>query len=115
MKDGTGRGYTHADHPALASQLYAAYARSTQARLLASVVGEDGLSDTDRRYLAFGSSFERTLISQPTARTLEESMAAGWQLLRNLPLAELSRLSDTQIAEHLAPTKTETAGADPAA
>jgi V/A-type H+-transporting ATPase subunit B len=101
MKDGTGKGYTHADHPALASQLYAAYARATQARLLASVVGEDGLSDTDRRYLAFGTAFERTLISHPRARTLEESMAVGWELLRNLPIAELSRLSDEQIAEHL--------------
>jgi V/A-type H+-transporting ATPase subunit B len=115
MKDGTGKGYTHADHPALASQLYAAYARSTQARLLASVVGEDGLSDTDRRYLAFGSSFERNLISQPTARTLEESMAVGWELLRHLPLAELSRLSDAQIAEHLAPAKAESAGASQSA
>jgi V/A-type H+-transporting ATPase subunit B len=101
MKDGTGKGYTHADHPALASQLYAAYARATQARLLASVVGEDGLSDTDRRYLTFGSAFERTLVSQPRARTLEDSMAAGWTLLRALPVAELSRLSDAQIAEHL--------------
>lgn len=115
MKDGTGKGYTHADHPALASQLYAAYARSTQARLLASVVGEDGLSDTDRRYLAFGTSFERTLISQPGARTLEESMAVGWELLRHLPIAELSRLSDTQIAEHLAPAGAVTAGAGKAA
>jgi len=101
MKDGTGKGYTHADHPALASQLYAAYARATQARLLASVVGEDGLSDTDRRYLMFGTAFERTLISQARARTLEESMSVGWDLLRNLPSAELSRLSDEQIAEHL--------------
>ncbi|HQR22775.1 MAG TPA: V-type ATP synthase subunit B [Burkholderiaceae bacterium] len=101
MKDGTGKGYTHADHPALASQLYAAYARATQARLLASVVGEDGLSDTDRRYLAFGAAFENTLISHARARTLEDSMAAGWDLLRALPAAELSRLSDAQIAEHL--------------
>jgi V/A-type H+-transporting ATPase subunit B len=101
MKDGTGAGYTHADHPGLASQLYAAYARATQARLLASVVGEDGLSDTDRRYLAFGTAFERTLISQARARTLEESMAVGWELLAQLPRAELSRLSDDQILRHL--------------
>jgi V/A-type H+-transporting ATPase subunit B len=101
MKDGTGRGYTHPDHPALSSQLYAAYARATQARLLASVVGEDGLSDTDRRYLAFGSAFERTLVSQPRARRLEESMDAGWELLAQLPRSELTRLSDAQIAEHL--------------
>jgi len=101
MKDGTGKGYTHPDHPALASQLYAAYSRATQARLLASVVGEDGLSDTDRRYLAFGTAFERTLISQPRARTLEESMAIGWELLVHLPRAELTRLSNEQIAQHL--------------
>jgi len=109
MKDGTGKGYTHVDHPALASQLYAAYARATQARLLASVVGEDGLSDTDRRYLMFGTAFERTLISQARARTLEESMTVGWDLLRNLPSAELSRLSDEQIAEHLTAGASRTA------
>jgi V/A-type H+-transporting ATPase subunit B len=102
MKDGTGRGYTHPDHPGLSSQLYAAYARATQARLLASVVGEDGLSPADRRYLAFGNEFEHRLIGQSQARTLEESMAVGWQLLTALPIGELTRLSDAQIAEHLA-------------
>lgn len=101
MKDGTGRGYTHADHPALASQLYAAYARATQARLLASVVGEEGLSETDRRYLAFGTDFERRLVHQTSARTLAQSMEVGWELLRALPRSELSRLSDAQIEEHL--------------
>ena len=42
MKDGTGGRYTHPDHPALSSQLYAAYARAVEARVLASVVGEEG-------------------------------------------------------------------------
>jgi V/A-type H+-transporting ATPase subunit B len=101
MKDGTGKGYTHADHPALASQLYAAYARATQARLLASVVGEEGLSETDRRYLVFGTDFERRLVHQAAARTLAQSMEVGWALLRALPRSELSRLSDAQIEEHL--------------
>ncbi len=103
MKDGTGARYTHADHPALASQLYAAYARSAQARVLASVVGEDGLADTDRRYLRFGAAFERDLASQDGPRTLEQSMALGWSLLAALPVAELTRLSDAQIAAHLVP------------
>ncbi|MDO8420464.1 MAG: V-type ATP synthase subunit B, partial [Rubrivivax sp.] len=58
MKDGTGGHYTHPDHPALSSQLYAAYARAVQARVLASVVGEEGLAATDRQYLAFGQAFE---------------------------------------------------------
>jgi V/A-type H+-transporting ATPase subunit B len=101
MKDGTGEGYTHADHPALASQLYAAYARAVQARLLASVVGEEGLSQVDKRYLAFGRAFEDRLVRQDGPRTLEESMDVGWELLRLLPRRELNRLSDDQIARHL--------------
>lgn len=101
MKDGIGARYTHPDHPALASQLYAAYARAVQARVLASVVGEDGLAPTDRRYLAFGDAFERELVHQQAPRTLEESMDAGWALLRDLPRSELSRLSDAQIDAHL--------------
>ncbi len=101
MKDGTGGKYTHPDHPALASQLYAAYARAAQARVLASVVGEEGLADTDRRYLRFGTAFEQTLASQSEARTLEQSMAIGWGLLADLPKSELTRLSDAQIAAHI--------------
>jgi len=101
MKDGTGRHYTHPDHPALSSQLYAAYARAVQARVLASVVGEEGLASTDRQYLAFGAAFEDRLVSQAGARTLEQSMDEGWRLLAGLPVTELTRLSDAQIAAHL--------------
>ena len=101
MKDGTGGDYTHPDHPALSTQLYAAYARAVQARVLASVVGEEGLAETDRRYLAFGTAFEQSLVHQTGARTLEQSMDAGWKVLALLPPSELARLSDAQIAAHL--------------
>ena len=101
MKDGTGEKYTHADHPALASQLFAAYARGVQARILAGVVGEDGLSDTDKRYLEFGRAFEDQLVNQDTARGLEESMDIGWRILSVLPRAELTRLSDAQLDAHM--------------
>ena len=101
MKDGTGAKYTDPDHPALASQLYAAYARAAQARVLASVVGEEGLAETDRKYLRFGTAFEQQLASQSEARTLEQSMAIGWTLLAGLPRSELTRLSDAQIAAHI--------------
>jgi len=101
MKDGIGGQYTDPDHPALSSQLYAAYARAAQTRVLASVVGEEGLSAADRKYLAFGGDFEQTFVGQPSARSLDESLAAGWDLLKGLPKAELSRLSDKQIAEHI--------------
>jgi V/A-type H+-transporting ATPase subunit B len=101
MKDGTGGKYTHPDHPALSSQLYAAYARAVQARVLASVVGEEGLAATDRQYLTFGTAFEEGLVSQSEPRTLEQSMDVGWRLLAGLPLSELTRLSDAQIAAHI--------------
>jgi V/A-type H+/Na+-transporting ATPase subunit B len=101
MKDGTGKGYTHADHPALANQLYAAYARAVHVRVLASVVGRDGLSSIDRQFLDLGEHFERELVQQQGARTLEQSMEIGWQLLRTLPKTELHRLSDRQIAQYI--------------
>jgi V/A-type H+-transporting ATPase subunit B len=100
-KDGTGGAYTHPDHPALASQLYAAYARAVQTRVLAGVVGEDGLADADRRYLRFGERFEQRFVAQDAPRSLEESMDTGWRLLEDLPHGELTRLSDAQIAAHL--------------
>ena len=101
LDQGIGEGFTDVDHPALAAQLYAAYARTRQVRLLASVVGEEGLSDSDRAYLEFGDAFEQRLIAQDSARTLAESLEVGWDVLRGLPTADLTRLSDDQIARHL--------------
>ncbi|MBF0099136.1 MAG: V-type ATP synthase subunit B [Magnetococcales bacterium] len=101
MKDGIGAGFTHPDHPALANQLYASYARATQVRLLANVVGSDGLTPEDRRMLSFGQQFERRFINQDRPRTLEESMREGWSLLGQLPIGELSRLNDNQIATYI--------------
>jgi V/A-type H+-transporting ATPase subunit B len=70
-------------------------------RVLASVVGREGLSEIDRLFLDFGARFEQELVRQPAARTLDESMEVGWRLLRMLPNAELHRLSDRQIADHI--------------
>jgi V/A-type H+-transporting ATPase subunit B len=101
MDAGTGEGYTHADHPALAHQLFAAYARAERVRLLASVMGEEGLPENDRRFLAFGDAFDRRLVHQSEGRGLEQSMALGWELLRELPVSELTRLSKRQISHYL--------------
>ena len=101
MNAGTGAGFTHADHPALANQLFASYARALHVRVLASVMGEDSLPEVDRRFLAFGRSLEVRLVRQEGRRTLEESMEIGWELLRGLPVAELTRLSTQQIDHYL--------------
>ena len=100
VDQGIGEGFTDVDHPALAAQLYAAYARTRQVRLLASVVGEEGLSRSDRSYLEFGNAFEQRLIAQDAPRSLDESMEIGWEVLRMLPAGDLTRLSDQQLARH---------------
>lgn len=97
MKDGTGAGFTHADHPDLANQLYAAYARAVHVRILASVVGRDGLTSSDQLFLDFGDLFEKEFIHQDSERSLEQGMEVGWQLLSMLPVSELIRLNDRQI------------------
>jgi V/A-type H+-transporting ATPase subunit B len=101
MDTGIGAGFTHADHPALSNQLFAAYARAHRVRLLASVLGRDGLSAAEQRYLEFGDAFERRLVEQRAGRTLEESMARGWQVLRLLPPEELTRLDRRQLAHYI--------------
>jgi V/A-type H+-transporting ATPase subunit B len=97
MDYGTGEGFTDPDHPALASQLFAAYANARRVRVLASVMGHEGLSETDHQYLEFGDRFEQDLVSHEAARTLEESMTFGWKTLAVLPDGELTRLSNEQI------------------
>ena len=64
MDAGIGEGFTDPDHPALAHQLFAAYARALRVRVLASVMGEQGLPESDRRFLAFGERFERQFVHQ---------------------------------------------------
>ena len=101
MKDGTGEGFTHIDHPDLSNQLYAAYARAVHVRILASVVGRDGLTSSDRLFLDFAELFEKEFIHQDKERSLEQGMEVGWQLLSQLPVSELIRLNDRQIEQYI--------------
>ncbi len=101
MDAGIGKGSTHEDHAGLAHQLFAAYARAMRVRLLASVMGEEGLSAAERQYLVFADAFETRVVAQDSPRTLEQSMAAGWEGLRLLPAAELTRLNASQRARYI--------------
>jgi len=101
MDAGIGEGFTTADHPALSNQLFAAYARATRVRVLASVVGRNSLSSVDQQYLEFGDRFEKDLVHQSDPRSLEESMEIGWKLLGILPNVELTRISDERVARHI--------------
>ena len=95
MNLGIGEGKTREDHRAVANQLYAAYAQGRDLRRLVAIVGEEALSDTDRRYLHFADAFEKHIIGQgDTGRTIEETLSIGWELMSELPMAELKRVRD---------------------
>ena len=98
MKDGIGDGFTRADHSSVSNQLFASYAKVMDARSLASVIGEEELSPTDKSYIEFGKLFESRFVNQGASenRTIEQSLDLGWQLLAALPREELDRVdSDT--------------------
>jgi len=95
MKDGIGEGYTRSDHPQVANQLFASYAKVQEVRALASVIGEDELADIDKRYMRFGRVFEAQFISQAEDenREMADTLDLGWELLGLLPREELDRIT----------------------
>ncbi len=102
MKDGIGKGRTRDDHPRWGAQLYAAYARTQDVRSLASVIGEEELTDTDQKYLKFGRAFEHEFVNQGFTenRTIERTLEIGWKLLSMLPKSELTRVTLEEIAQY---------------
>ncbi len=107
MKDGIGEGYTRADHSAVANQLFAAYARVQDARSLASVIGEEELSENDRAYMAFGRLFEDNFLNQgfDENRSMNDTLELGWDLLCTLPKSELDRIDEKLLDEKYDPAR----------
>lgn len=102
MKDGIGDGFTREDHPELSNQLFAAYSKVSDARALASVIGEEELSETDKQYMAFGKAFEQQFVGQKKFenRSIEKTLSMGWDLLKLLPKAELDRISKEMMEKY---------------
>jgi V/A-type H+-transporting ATPase subunit B len=95
MNAGIGEGHTVPEHREWADQLYAVYARGREAKLMAAIVGSEGLAPGDRRALDFVDAFEEKLIHQSrTRRSLLDTIQIGWSLLETLPRDELTRISD---------------------
>lgn len=103
MRLGTGAGRTRDDHPAVASQLYAALARARQVRELAELVGSDGLSEADRAHLRCADAFEARLVAQghQEERALERTLELAWEVLGLLPRSELTRVPPELVRRHL--------------
>lgn len=102
MKDGIGEGFTREDHPRVASQLYASYARALEVRNLASIIGAEELSEADRRYLQFAEGFERRFIGQgeDEDRSILETLGMAWELLSRLPPEVLSRVREEDLSKY---------------
>ncbi len=102
MKNGIGEGHTRADHPSWAAQLYASYARVQEIRAISVVIGETALTPVDRAYLEFGRAFENRFLAQGAhqARSIQETLETGWEILSLLPASELTRISEENLELH---------------
>jgi V/A-type H+-transporting ATPase subunit B len=102
MKDGIGKNFTREDHPHVASQLFASYAKALEVRGLAAIIGAEELSDSDRRYLQFAEAFEQRFIGQgeDEDRSVFETLNLAWDLLSMLPPESLIRLSEDELAKY---------------
>ena len=102
MKDGIGKNRTRDDHPHWGAQLYAAYAKTQDVRALASVIGEEELTEVDQKYLRFGRAFEHEFVNQSFTenRSIERTLEIGWKLLSMLPKQELTRVTLDEIAQY---------------
>ncbi|MGZ4201365.1 MAG: V-type ATP synthase subunit B [Thermoleophilaceae bacterium] len=102
MRLGAGPGRTRDDHLELAAQLYALAAEARRARELAEVLGEDALSDAERRRLEFADAMNTEFVGQErgSGRSLEETLDRGWRVVSRLPRSELTMLSDASLDAH---------------
>lgn len=109
MKDGIGEGYTRSDHQALANQLFACYSKVQDVKALASVIGEDELTDNDKLILQFGKAFDEKFVNQGynANRSIIETLDLGWELLSMLPKSELDRVSEDILKEHYIQSESE--------
>ncbi|MFH1354300.1 MAG: V-type ATP synthase subunit B [bacterium] len=105
MPKGIGEGKTRKDHSGVANQMFSAYARGLEVRELAVILGEGALTETDKKYLAFTDQFEKKFISQGETenRSIEETLAIGWELLMLLPKSELKRIKEEHIEKYAKP------------
>ncbi len=99
MSGGIGEERTREDHSGVSDQLYSAYAEGRDLRDLMAVVGEEALTERDRKFLSFAEDFENKFITQTKDedRSIQETLDLGWELMSLLPETELKRVR----AEHI--------------
>lgn len=89
----------------MSNQLFAAYSKVEDSRSLASVIGEDELSELDKKYMKFGKIFEEEFLMQGKSenRSIAETLDLGWKLLGILPPSELDRVNNEILQKYYRP------------
>ena len=103
MNSGIGEGKTRDDHKAVSDQLYAAYAEGRDLRGLVAIVGKEALSERDRKILEFADIFEDKFVRQGRNedRDIEDdTLRIAWEILSELPEAQLSRIDNKYIEKY---------------
>jgi V/A-type H+-transporting ATPase subunit B len=93
MNLGIGPEKTREDHRNVADQLYASYAYGRDLRKLVAIVGEEALTELDKKYLHFADEFEKEFTSQGDEdRSIQRTLEIAWNLFTLLPEYELKRI-----------------------
>jgi V/A-type H+-transporting ATPase subunit B len=102
MDEGIGEGQTRDDHGGVSDQLYAAYAEGKDLRGLVAIVGEEALSERDRKFLEFADVFEEEFVQQGREenRDIEATLSLGWELLGELPKEQLNKIDRDVVDEY---------------
>ena len=101
MNLGIGPGKTREDHRGVANQLYASYAYGRDLRRLVAIVGEEALTELDKKYLKFADEIEKRFITQGDEdRSIEKTLSTAWDLFAILPEDELKRIKTEFIAKY---------------
>ncbi len=97
MNLGIGKGKTREDHKQVSDQLYANYAEGRDLRGLVAIVGEEALSDRDKRLLKFAAEYEDKFVRQNKRedRAIDtDTLSTAWDLLSEMPEREITRIKD---------------------
>ena len=99
---GIGAGKTREDQAGISSQCYASYAEGRDLRNLVAVVGEEALTERDKKFLKFADLFEKRFVTQGRYenRTIEQTLDLGWELAAELPEAEMKRVKPEHLEKY---------------
>lgn len=102
MNQGIGPKRTREDHRGMADQLYASYAQGKDVRALSAIVGEEALSETDRKFLKIAQSFEKNFVRQGLNedRSIEQTLDIGWDVISPLSDTEIKRIKPEMIEKY---------------